>query len=161
MHAPHETPHLTSTEPAAVEAFAAALLAQYDLDDWAFGWDFALRRLGQADFRRMRISVSRHFVARNGPTSVEDVIRHEVCHVLVGPAHGHDATFRAMARRVGCTPASCVRANLPPGRIVATCGGCTRVFRRHRRPRAGVRHWCKRCGPERGLLAWAAAQGEG
>src|SRR4051794_3694162 len=105
MLAPHDVLRLGSTEPAAVEAFASAMLAQYGLDGWGFWWDSALRRLGQADFRRKRISVSRHFVALNGASAVEDVIRHEVCHVLVGPAHGHDATFRAMAARVGCTPA--------------------------------------------------------
>ncbi len=160
MLAPHETPHLTSTDPAAVEAFAAALLAHYGLDGWTFGWDSALRRLGQADFRRRRISVSRHFVARNGVSAVENVVRHETCHALVGPTHGHDATFRAMAVRLGCTPASCVRANLPPGRIVATCG-CGRVFRRHRLPRAGVRHWCRSCGPERGTLAWRRSREDG
>src|SRR4051812_33438512 len=161
MHEHHETPHLTSTDPAAVEAFAAALLAHYGLDGWTFGWDNARRRLGLCDFRRRRISASRHFAARNGVSAIEDVVRHEACHVLVGPAHGHDETFRTMAVRVGCTPASCVRANLPPGRLVATCGGCLRSWRRHRRPQAGRKMWCRACGPELGLLAWQQSREEG
>jgi hypothetical protein len=65
-----------------------------------------------------------------------------------------------VARRVGATPRSCGTADMPAGRWRADCG-CGRGFRRHRRPRAGRRMWCRRCGPERGLLTWALVQGEG
>lgn len=153
-----ESPRLTGTDPAVVASFAAALIAHYGLGGWTFGWDNARRRLGACHYRTRKITLSRYFVSRNGADAVEDTIRHEVAHALVGPGHGHDAAWRAACRRVGCRPARCGRADMPAGQVVATCGGCTRAFRRHRRPRSGTKTWCRRCGPERGTLTWAVSR---
>lgn len=155
-----DVPLPESTDPAAVTRWARRVMNEFGLSDWSFGWDNARRRLGACHYGDCRITMSRHFVRMNGGAELRETLLHEVAHALVGPGHGHDRVWRAMARRVGATPRACGMADMPPGNVVAVCGGCLKSYRRHRRPRAGVRHWCRRCGPERGLLTWAVA-GEG
>lgn len=156
-----DVPLPESNDPGTVARWARGVMDSFGLNDWAFGWDNARRRLGACHYSDCRITMSRHFVRMNGGAELRETLLHEVAHALVGRGHGHDATWKAMARRVGCRPVRCGRADMPAGRIVATCGGCSRIYRRHRVARAGVRHWCRRCGPALGALSWAVAQGEG
>lgn len=155
-----DVPLPVSNDPAAVAAYARRVMDSFGLRDWYFSFDGARRRLGCCNYRELSITLSRYFVARNGPTEIRETVLHEIAHALVGPGHGHGPVWKAMAARVGCRPVRCGRADMPAGRIVATCGGCSRVFRRHRTPRKSVRWHCRRCGPERGRLTWAVAQGE-
>lgn len=145
-----------SNDPVVVRDWARRVLDAFGLADWSFGFDNARRRLGACHYNQLLITMSRHYVARNDSVALRQTMLHEVAHALVGPGHGHGPAWMAMARRVGCRPVRCGVADMPPGRFVSTCGGCSRLFRRHRR--AGRKMWCRRCGPERGLLTWAAAQ---
>jgi predicted SprT family Zn-dependent metalloprotease len=149
-----DVPLPESNDPAVVSQWARKVMDSFGLHDWAFAFDNARRRLGACHYGDCRITMSRHFVRLNGGSELRETLLHEVAHALVGPGHGHGRVWQAMARRVGCRPVRCGRAEMPAGNVAATCGCCARVFRRHRRPSAGVRHWCRRCGPERGLLTW-------
>jgi predicted SprT family Zn-dependent metalloprotease len=151
-----DVPLPESNDYAVVSQWARKVLDSFGLGDWYFSFDGARRRLGCCNYRELRITLSRYFVSRNGVVEIRETMLHEVAHALVGGGHGHGPVWKAMARRVGCRPVRCGRADMPPGNVAATCGCCARVFRRHRRPRAGVRHWCRRCGPERGVLTWGS-----
>jgi hypothetical protein len=152
--------HLGGTDLREVEDFAVRLLAFYRLDGWTFGWDNARRRLGLCDHRRRRVSVSKFFLA-SGPTpaSIEDTVRHETAHAIVGSGHGHDAVWKAKCREIGARPIRCGTADMPRGRWRAACPACRRAFHRHRL-KAGRRMWCRACGPERGLLTWRLDGGQ-
>lgn len=155
-----DVPPPASNDAGVVLVWAWGVLDAFGLRHWEVGFDNALRRLGQCRHRQRKITLSKHFVRMNGPLSIRDTLLHEICHALCGPGHGHGPVFRAMARRVGATPERCGQADMPPGRLVAVCGGCTRTFTKHRRPRAGMRYWCRPCGRVRGVLTFRPAREE-
>lgn len=70
-------------------------------ESWAFGFDNAKRRAGQCDFRAKRITVSRYLAARFDDDEIHQVLLHEVAHALAGPAAGHGAAWKAIAREIG------------------------------------------------------------
>ena len=80
---------------------------------------------------------------------------HVIAHHLVGTRDGHDAVWRATARRIGCTGARTTSAPRPAGRWRGVCPAGHAVTR-HRRPARPVA--CGACG--RGfslehLLTWS------
>jgi predicted SprT family Zn-dependent metalloprotease len=149
-----DTPLPASNGIPVVQEYALEVMGSFGLVDWSFGWDRARRRMGFCVHSRKRITLSRHFVARNSPDEIRDTVLHEIAHALVGPKHGHDAVWKAMCREVGCKPERCGVADMPEGRWRADCGCCGAKYRRHRRPRRIVGWFCRRCGKERGKLVW-------
>jgi predicted SprT family Zn-dependent metalloprotease len=143
-----------------VREWARRVMDSLGLTDWAFGFDNARRRMGCCHHRTRTITLSRHFVARNGSVEIKETLLHEIAHCLAGSGAGHGPAWRAVARRIGCRPFRCGQADMPQGRWQALCG-CGRRFHRHRRPRTGRRMWCRRCGPDRGLLEWRLDDGKG
>ena len=87
------------------DAFAMAeyLLEVHGLDDWEVTYDNAKRRAGICHFTTRTVGLSAPLAAVHSEDDVRDTILHEIAHALVGPAHGHDATWRSMARRIGCS----------------------------------------------------------
>jgi hypothetical protein len=57
--------------------------------DWSLTWDRATWRAGAANFDRGEIILSEHAVASYEPWQVEQLMLHEIAHVLVG-VHGPD-----------------------------------------------------------------------
>ena len=53
-----------------------------------------------------KVEISQQFLDTGTDESIRQVLLHECCHILVaietGEAHGHDAIFKAMCRRIGC-----------------------------------------------------------
>ena len=119
------------------DAFAMAeyLLEVHGLDDWEVAYDNAKRRAGICRFDDRVLGLSAPLTAVHSEDDVRDTILHEVAHALVGPRHGHDATWRGMARRIGCSGERCVSPDspTPPAAWLGACPG-GHTLERHRRP---------------------------
>jgi len=139
---------------------ARATMDAHGLTDWRLVFDSAVRRAGVTRFDRKVISLSgplmRKYAEAGAHDQVHDTVLHEIAHALAGPRYGHDATWRAIARRIG---ASGLRTVAPDAPTIETdwVGTCPvgHTLRRHRRP-AGIRS-CARCTrvfDDRFLLTW-------
>jgi predicted SprT family Zn-dependent metalloprotease len=130
------------------EAFEMAerLVSQHGLTGWQVQLDNAKRRAGVCRFSDRVIGLSAPLTRVHAPAEVRDTVLHEIAHALAGPAHGHDAVWRATARRIGCSGARCVAEESP--RVVgAWVGVCSagHVKDRHRRPERVMS--CAQCRP--------------
>lgn len=122
------------------------LIAEHGLHGWTLVFDRAKQRAGICRYHRKQIGLSAPLTALHEEAEVRDTILHEIAHALVGPAHGHDAVWRATARRIGCSGQRCTSADAPrvEGDWVGTCAAGHRITR-HRRPeRPGS---CRTCSP--------------
>jgi predicted SprT family Zn-dependent metalloprotease len=120
---------------AEAHAEARALMTRYGLVNWSFVFDNAKTRAGVCRETRRQIGLSRVLTELHTADEVRDTILHEVAHALVGVAHGHDATWRATARLIGCSGMRCVpeESARPPAPWVGRCPLGHEVSR-HRRP---------------------------
>lgn len=120
------------------------LLAEHGLVDWALDFDDAKVRAGLCRFDRRTISLSRPLTVLYGRSQVRETILHEIAHALVGPEHGHDATWRATALGIGSTGRRCVAPEAPqaPAPWLGTCPAGHAVTR-HRQPSRPAS--CVRC----------------
>ncbi|MEZ0166294.1 SprT-like domain-containing protein [Kineococcus sp. LSe6-4] len=125
-------------------AMARELLDRHGLDGWTVVLDRAKTRAGVCRADRREIGLSAPLTALHTEAEVRDTVLHEIAHALVGPGHGHDAVWRAAARRIGCSGERTSGAPRPPGAWTGTCPA-GHVLTRHRRPTRVVA--CARCGP--------------
>ncbi len=128
------------------DAFAMAehLLERHGLEGWTVELDSAKRRAGICRFGPRVLGLSAPLTALHSEDEVRDTILHEIAHALVGPRHGHDATWRRVATQIGCSGERCVSADAP--RVEpAWLGVCDRghSIGRHRRPERVMT--CARC----------------
>ncbi|CAN5567430.1 hypothetical protein BH11ACT8_BH11ACT8_30430 [soil metagenome] len=119
------------------DAFALAedLLEHHGLGEWTVVYDSAKRRAGICRFGPREIGLSAPLTALHDEAEVRDTVLHEIAHALAGPQHGHDATWRRIAVRIGCTGERCVSSEAP--RVEpAWLGVCPagHSVGRHRRP---------------------------
>lgn len=124
-------------------AMAEALLAEHGPPGWRVVVDRARTRAGVCRADRREIGLSGPLTALHSPEEVRDTVLHEIAHALVGPGHGHDAVWRAEARRLGGSARRTSSAPRPEGPWVGTCPAGHRATR-HRRPVRVVA--CGRCG---------------
>lgn len=119
------------------------MMAEHGLEGWRVRFDHARRRAGQCDYTRKTISLSRHYARYAETSHIQDTILHEIAHALVGPQHGHDAVWRQMARKIGCSATRCHSLTFSRPRWVMKCPkGCFMV-ERHRRSSRMVCMKCK------------------
>jgi predicted SprT family Zn-dependent metalloprotease len=116
-------------------SLALRLMNQFGLlPRWGLGFDNARSRAGCTRGRERKITLSRHFVQNNSLDRIEQTIRHEIAHALVGTRHGHDKEWQAMAREVGHTGERCYSAAdtvMPLKPWIGVCG-CDHEWERHR-----------------------------
>lgn len=130
---------------------ANELMKEFGLLDagWSFRWDRAARRLGVCKHRRKEIAFSQHFdhITRE---EIEDTIRHEIAHALVGPNHGHDRVWRAKCIEVGAKPQRLADEHIKSQaqhNYRVYCVDCGYSFLRYRLRQALLdRYKCGKCG---------------
>jgi predicted SprT family Zn-dependent metalloprotease len=126
---------------------ARRLFTEFGIDQqgWRFAWDNAKRRHGCTHFSKRTISLSKPITAINECEVVDNTIRHEIAHVLAGPTHHHDATWKRYAVQCGARPERCVQADSAeqvPAKIYGICPNCDHHHPRHRAPKAGAKYFC-------------------
>jgi len=140
-----------------VQALAMALMREHGVaGEWHLGWDHARRRAGMCRFQTRTITLSRHLMELYEPHHVREVVLHEIAHALVGPAHNHDAVWRAKAREIGSSGSRALPADSPRP-PAPWLGRCPRghEYQRYRRPQ--VQGSCSRCSARfdpRFLVEW-------
>lgn len=121
---------------AQVEAVAQRLLSEHAATGglahgWTFGFDLAPRRAGVCRYDAKRIDLSVSFCLRAPLAEVEDTLLHEIAHAIVGPKHGHDATWRTTAQAIGCSGARSHTVTHSVANWVGECG-CGQQWLRER-----------------------------
>ena len=123
---------------------------------WTFQWTNSVRNCGLCRYHPPTILLSRQYVTRNPEPLVRNTVLHEIAHALAGSRAGHGPEWKQVCRTVGCLPKRLNHsAVMPTGKWRATCGGCDRLFSRHRRPPAGRIYFCPKCGRDKGLLRFS------
>jgi hypothetical protein len=80
------------------------LLDEFGLHDWTIQLDNSVERVGQCRPGKKEIGVSFYYLEESTWEEIEDTIRHEIAHALVGPGHGHDLTWKRKCIEVGAKP---------------------------------------------------------
>ncbi|RKU25033.1 hypothetical protein C6497_16800 [Candidatus Poribacteria bacterium] len=112
---------------------------------WNFGFDLAPARAGICRYKEKQISLSVTYCLKANKSEIRNTILHEIAHAIVGPDHGHDAVWKAVAEKIGCTAERCHRVEHTTPRWLGRCG-CGKQWTRQRltqRARNGI---CPSCG---------------
>lgn len=136
---------------------ANALIATHLDDGWTFAFDNAKRRAGLCDYAARRISMSRYLTVRYDDDTNEQTLLHEIAHALCGPAAGHGAQWKRVARAIGCRGDRTIpgqgMTDLAPW--VGVCPAGHTAYR-HRRPTRVTS--CARCSrrfDDRYVITWS------
>lgn len=137
---------------------AYALFRKHKLTGWTFGFRNTGRRLGVCKWRGYRIELQTYYAQHNPESEVMETVLHEIAHALAGPKHGHDAVWQSIAREIGCkdikAKATGAEIITKPGKYQARCKNCDKTYNLHRKPNAGSRYHCVRCGKIDGALTF-------
>jgi len=114
---------------------ANTLLKDHNLEGWRFKWGNSKRRLGMCSFKEKTIEVSLWYVGSTSDEELEDTVRHEIAHAVVGSGHGHDYVWKRAAIQLGARPQSCapdhVQSAAQPNYIIE-CSNCKKRWERFR-----------------------------
>ncbi len=117
---------------------------------WQLAFDLAPARGGSCRYSDQQITLSVTYCLKASKEEIVDTILHEIAHAIVGPKHGHDATWKAAARQIGCTAERCHRIQHTPPRWHGQCG-CGQQWERQR---LSQRIRKSRCGKCKGNIEW-------
>lgn len=70
---------------------------------WTFEFDRATSRLGQTDFGKKRITISRHFTGAASEEEFNQTLIHEIAHALLPVSAKHGPLWKMKARSLGYT----------------------------------------------------------
>lgn len=90
---------------------------------WSFRFDNAKRSLGQTNYAKKTISLSRHVTPLIDEEKVRLTILHEIAHAHT-PGHGHGPVWRRMCIAIGGDGKRCTELSFeetPKGKYIATC----------------------------------------
>lgn len=110
------------------------LMNHYGLVNWTFELSRKKTVLGQCFHHKKRIELSVDFIINNEFDKINDTVRHEIAHALVGPGHGHGLVWKRKAIELGAKPEACSKEANVPGKYQASCG-CGKIFHFHRKVR--------------------------
>lgn len=63
-----------------------------------------IKALGMADTKDGHIAITSHYIGTKMFDCLLDTIRHEICHILVGPGQGHNSVWQEACKIIGCNP---------------------------------------------------------
>lgn len=138
-------------------------MRRYDLQvkGWRFHFDHAKSRCGLCRYGRKRIQLSTYYIKSATVVDIEDTILHEMAHAYLGPEHGHDETWRQVAKQMGARPERCSKTSIQaPSRYIGKCSDCGFEFRRHRKINSfsltfsTYRHTTCNRKPNKGTVVW-------
>ena len=114
------------------------------------GSTHASKRFGCCKHAGRIISLSAALVERNSLADVEDTIKHEIAHALVGYRKGdhHGFEWKQMCRVTGAKPERCYdskEVNTVEGDWSAECPGCHHTYYKHRQPKPHKKFACLSC----------------
>ncbi|AXH66932.1 SprT-like protease [Streptomyces phage StarPlatinum] len=121
------------------ERLARDLMWEFDLftRGWDFGWNRMVKTYGTTYHMQKMIKLSKTCTPNLTEDQVDNVIRHEIAHALVGPGHGHNAIWRAKAIEIGCTGNTCENYTPATPKWKAVCPDGHTAGTRYRRPARG------------------------
>lgn len=128
------------------KTLATQLMNEFALTGWTFRFDGAKRRFGRCSYWQREISLSGSLVTLNERADVENTIRHEIAHALVGPGAGHGPRWRSQAVACGAKPERCYGSWVlePAASWVARCVMCEMTTLRVRRRNIACGRCCER-----------------
>ena len=132
-----------------VEAIGERLIQKHEAESglksgWRFAFDLAPARGGSCRYEKKQITLSVTYCLKASKEEVVDTILHEIAHAIVGLKHGHDATWKAAAQRIGCTAERCHHVQHTPPRWHGGCG-CGQEWKRQRLTQRTRTSRCSKC----------------
>lgn len=128
---------------------ARTLLDELGVKDFTLVIDKrATRRLGQCRWSEKEIGLSLSLITLNEWAVVDQVVRHEAAHALVGEGYGHGPVWRRKALECGVRNPSSknTEAAVAPLPIVGTCPIHGEVSSRSRMPKLYHTYTHRGCG---------------
>lgn len=89
---------LMTAQTKALEAMAQHGLTK---SGWTFSFDRATSRLGQTNFTKKKITISKHFTSAATEEQFEQTLLHEIAHALLPPFAKHGPVWKQTARAIG------------------------------------------------------------
>ena len=139
----------------AVEALGNHLIREHTARSglkkgWTFAFDLAPVRAGVCRHTEKRIALSVTYCLKASEEEIVDTILHEIAHAIAGPSHGHNETWKSVARRIGCTATRCHQVDHTPPRWRGQCA-CGKEWKRQRLSQRARTGYCPACKKR---IAW-------
>ena len=95
--------HIYMTK-AEIAARAHEMFKTYGLEDWNIKFRKAKSYIGLCRYRDKTITISTVYAPAMIAEQIENALKHEIAHALVGWGHGHNEVWQAKAIEIGAEP---------------------------------------------------------
>lgn len=145
-----------------IESLAKQLMHRHGLIEqgWKFDWNKRKSSFGLCDSRNRMIYLSAPLTPLRKIENIENTIKHEIAHALVGCEHGHNYIWKRKSRELGCIIGQSQNESVDVSNIAkyrATCPNCKHTIYSNGKVRR--RSSCIKCSPrydERFLHVWVS-----